>query len=169
MLQAVGIRAYYLHVDSERGVINPLAPSLMGNHMITAIELPDGESDPRLQAVVKDAKGKTLLIFDPTDEETPLGLIRGELQGAYGNLANGTDSAVLQMPVLLPRSAELSRKGSFVLSADGTLSGDITDIFSGVDAARERGFLKERDTKEVHDRLEEASELRSAQPGLQRV
>lgn len=164
MLQAVGIRAYYLHVDSERGVINPLAPSLMGNHMITAIELPDGESDPRLQAVVKDAKGKTLLIFDPTDEETPLGLIRGELQGAYGNLANGTDSAVLQMPVLLPRSAELSRKGSFVLSADGTLSGDITDIFSGVDAARERGFLKERDTKEVHDRLEEG--LSSDLPSL---
>ncbi len=35
MLQAIGIRAYYLHVNSERGVINPDAPSLIGNHMIT--------------------------------------------------------------------------------------------------------------------------------------
>jgi len=155
MLEAVGIRAYYLHVDSKRGVIDPAAPSLIGNHMITAIELPGGEDDPRLQARVKTVNGKTLLIFDPTDEETPLGLIRGELQGAYGNLANGTDSQVLQMPVLPPQSASLSRKGSFVLTADGTLSGDITDVFSGVDAARERGLLKEEDAKEVHDKLEQ--------------
>ena len=98
---------------------------------------------------MKAANGKTLLIFDPTDEETPLGLIRGELQGAYGNLANGADSQVIQMPVLAPQSASLNRKGSFVLAADGTLAGDITDVFTGVDAAGERGLLKEADTKEV--------------------
>jgi hypothetical protein len=82
-------------------------------------------------------------------------LIRGELQGAYGNLAEGADSLVLQMPVLAPQSASLNRKGSFVLAADGTLAGDITDVFTGVDAAWERGLLKEADTKEVHDYLEE--------------
>jgi len=54
-------------------------------------------------ARVKAATGKTLLIFDPTDEETPVGLIRSALQGAYGNLSNGPDSQVLKMPVL-PRS-----------------------------------------------------------------
>jgi Domain of Unknown Function with PDB structure (DUF3857)/Transglutaminase-like superfamily len=164
MLQAVGVRAYYLHVNSERGVIDPSAPSLIGNHMITAIELPNGENDPRMQAVVKAANGKTLLIFDPTDEETPLGLIRGELQGAYGNLADGPDSQVLQMPVLPPQSAGRSRKGSFVLAADGTLAGDVTDVFTGVNAARERGLLKEDDTKEVHDYLEES--LSSDLPSL---
>jgi len=164
MLGAVGIRAYYLHVDSERGVIDPAGPSLIGNHMITAIELPDGEKDSRLQARVKAANGKTLLIFDPTDEETPVGLIRGELQGAYGNISEGADSQVLQMPVLAPDSASMNRKGSFVLTADGTLSGDITDVFSGVDAARERGLLKEADAKEVHDRLEKG--LSSDLPSL---
>jgi len=164
MLQAVGIRAYYLHVNSERGVIDPAAPSLIGNHMITAIELPDGESDPRLLARVKTATGRTLLIFDPTDEETPMGLIRGELQGAYGNLADGPDSQVLRMPVLPPQSATLNRKGSFVLTADGTLNGDITDVFSGVDAAREREILKEKDTKEVRQGLEES--LSSDLPSL---
>jgi hypothetical protein len=73
---------------------------------------------------VKTADGKTLLIFDPTDEETPVGLIRGELQGAYGNLANGDLSQVLQMPVLAPESAGITRKGSFVLAADGSFDGD---------------------------------------------
>ncbi len=164
MLQAIGIRAYYLHVNSERGVINPDAPSLIGNHMISAIELPDGESDPRLMARVKAASGKILLIFDPTDEETPVGLIRGNLQGAYGNIANGADSQVLRMPVLPPETGGLSRKGSFTLAADGSLAGDIDDVFNGVDAAHERGILKERDAKEVHNLLEEG--LSAELPGL---
>ncbi len=64
-------------------------------------------------ATVKIARGKMLLIFDPTDEETPAGLIRGQLQGAYGNIADGADSQVLKMPVLSPESAGLSRKGIF--------------------------------------------------------
>ncbi|MGA2754142.1 MAG: DUF3857 domain-containing protein [Terracidiphilus sp.] len=157
MLQSIGIRAHYLvvAVADLHGAVDPEAPSLVSNHVITAIELPAGENDPRLQARVKAANGKTLLIFDPTDEETPLGLIRGELQGAYGNLANGADSQVLQMPVLPPDSANMSRKGSFTLTADGTLSGDITDVFTGVDAADERGFLKENDSKKIHADLEE--------------
>ena len=164
MLEAIGIRAYYFHVDSERGVIDPAAPSLMGNHMITAIELPEGESDPRLAARVKAANGKTLLIFDPTDEETPVGLIRAQLQGAWGNISNGADSQVLQMPVLPPESAGLSRKGTFTLTADGALAGDIAEVFSGDDAERERLFIKESDAKEVHERLETG--LGSDLPGL---
>jgi len=136
----------------------------MGNHMITAIELPEGESDPRLAARVKAANGKTLLIFDPTDEETPVGLIRAQLQGAWGNISNGADSQVLQMPVLPPESAGLSRKGTFTLTADGALAGDIAEVFSGDDAERERLFIKESDAKEVHERLETG--LGSDLPGL---
>jgi hypothetical protein len=165
MLQAVGIHAYYLHVDSERGVINSEAPSLLGNHMITAIELPDGANDSRLMARIKAANGKTLLIFDPTDEETPVGLIRGELQGAYGNIADGSDSQVLRMPVLPPESAGLKRSGSFVLASDGSLTGDVSDTFNGVDAARERALVNESDKKKFHDRLEQG--LNSDLPGLE--
>jgi hypothetical protein len=155
MLQSVGIRAYYLHVDSRRGVIDPEAPSLVGNHMITAIELPEGTSDVRLMARVKTASGKNLLIFDPTDEETPVGLIRPELQGAWGNISDGADSQVLEMPVLLPESAGLVREGAFVLGADGGLAGDLHETFTGGDATDERWFLKDNDTKEVRETLEE--------------
>ncbi len=155
MLQSVGIQAYYLHVDSRRGVIDPNAPSLVGNHMITAIELPEGTSDPRLMARVKTASGKNLLIFDPTDEETPVGLIRPELQGAWGNISDGEGSQVLKMPVLPPESAGLVREGAFVLSADGGLAGDLHETFTGGDATDERWFLKDNDTKEVRETLEE--------------
>ncbi|HUX28856.1 MAG TPA: DUF3857 domain-containing protein [Terracidiphilus sp.] len=154
MLQAVGIRAHYLHVDSRRGVIDPAEPSLVGNHMITAIELPDGENDPRLVARVKAASSKTMLIFDPTDEETPVGLTRAALQGAWGNLENGADSQVLEMPVLPPETAGLSRTGNFTLTADGTLSGDVAEVFRGDDATNERWFIKDNDAKEIHQDLE---------------
>jgi hypothetical protein len=141
-------------VDSRRGIIDPAEPSLYGNHMITAIELPDGENDPRLMARVKAANGKTLLIFDPTDEETPVGLIRAALQGAWGNLANGAESQVLQMPVLPPDSAGLKRQGVFTLAADGSLAGDVTETFVGDDAMNERWLLKESDSKQLHESLE---------------
>jgi hypothetical protein len=164
MLQAIGVRALYLHVDSRRGIIDPDAPSLAGNHMITAIELPDGENDPRLLARVKAVNGKTLLIFDPTDEVTPVGLIRDALQGAYGNISNGQESQVLLMPVLPPESAGLSRKGAFTLAADGLLTGDVSDQFIGDDATRERWFIKDTDSKEQRESLERG--LSSDLPGL---
>jgi hypothetical protein len=164
MLQAVGIRAHYLHVDSRRGIIDPEAPSLVGNHMITAIELPDGPIDPRLMATAKAVNGKSLLIFDPTDEVTPVGLIRSALQGAYGNISNGPDSQVLRMPVLSPDSGGLSRKGSFTLTAEGALAGDVNEVFTGDDAANERWRIKETDSKELHESIERA--LGSDLPGL---
>jgi len=164
MLQAVGIRAHYLHVDSRRGIIDPDAPSLAGNHMITAIELPDGVSDPRLLALAKAVNGKTLLIFDPTDEETPVGLIRAALQGAYGNISNGADSQVLPLPVLVPESAGLSRTGSFTLTADGALAGDVNEVFTGDDATVERWFIKDNDSKDLHEKIENG--LGSDLPGL---
>jgi hypothetical protein len=164
MLQAVGIRAHYLHVDSRRGIIDPNAPSLAGNHMITAIEIPSGLSDPRLLALVKAVNGKTLLIFDPTDEETPVGLIRAALQGAYGNISNGPDSQVLPLPVLPPESSGLTRKGSFTLTPDGAISGDVSEAFIGDDATNERWFIKDSDSKELHERLENG--LGSDLPGL---
>ena len=154
MLQAIGVRAYYLHVDSRRGIIDPGAPSLWGNHMITAIELPDGEKDPRLMARVKAVTGKTLLIFDPTDEQTPIGLIRADLQGAWANISNGADSQVLEMPVLAPESSGLTRKGSFNLSSDGVLAGDLAEVFTGDNAATERRFIKGSDPKQLGERLE---------------
>ena len=164
MLKVIGVRAYYFHVDSRRGIIDPDAPSLVGNHMITAIELPDGENDPRLLALVKAASGKTLLIFDPTDEVTPVGLIRSELQGAWGNISNGEYSQALRMPVLPPDAAGLSRKGTFTLAADGTLTGDISEQFVGDEATFERAFLKYNDSREQHEKLEKG--LGSELPGL---
>jgi hypothetical protein len=164
MLQAVDIHAYYFAVDHRRGFVDPEAPSRFGDHMITAIEIPEGDKDPRLMARVKAANGKTLLIFDPTDEKDPVGLIRSDLQGGWGYIGNGADSQVLQMPVLSPDSAGVSRKGTFVLTADGALAGDMTKTYTGNDGSNERWFIKENDSKKVREDLEKG--LSSDLPGL---
>jgi len=164
MLQVIGVRAYYFDVDSRRGIVDPDTPSLYGNHRIAAIELPAGDSDPRFAARVKTPSGKNLLIFDPTDEETPVGLIRSELQGAWGNIFDGDESRALLMPLLDPATAGLLRKGSFTLSAEGDLSGDLAESFSGDDARRQRQFLKDSDDKEIRRSLEAG--FGSSLPGL---
>ena len=148
MLQAVGIHAVYMPVDTHRGVVDPDMPSMHGNHMITAIEVPADVQDPRLKAIVKAKDGKRYLIFDPTNERTPIGNLPSYEQGSYGILAAGPASQIIVLPVLDPDANGTEQKGSFTLSADGTLSGAIDAYHSGPEGAEFRLFLKDTDEKE---------------------
>jgi len=148
MLQVAGIRAYYVPVDDRRGIVDPGDPSLYGNHMITAIEIPPDVNDPRLMAIVKGKDGKRYLIFDPTNERTPVGNLPSYEQGGYGTLAAGVESQVIQLPVLDPEANGTERKGEFTLAPDGTLSGEIDASHSGPEGADLRMFLKYTDEKE---------------------
>ncbi len=154
MLQVAGIHAYYVPVDSRRGVVDPLSPSLYGDHMITAIEIPAATEDKRLQAVVKAKDGRRFLIFDPTDERTPVGNLRADLQGSYGLLSAGDASQVIELPVLPPAASGTEMRGTFTLAADGTLTGAVDSSHFGPEGADLRLFLKYTDEKERHDAFE---------------
>ncbi len=148
MLQVAGIRAFYVPVDSERGFVDPNDPSLAGNHMITAIELPADVNDPRLMAVVKTNDGRRYLIFDPTDERTPVGNLPSNEQGSYGLLCAGAASQAIALPVLPPEANGMIRKGVFTLASDGTLAGTLDATRFGPEGADIRSFLKYTDEKE---------------------
>ncbi len=154
MLQVAGIKAFYVPVDSRRGVVDPKVPSLVGNHMITAIQLPPDVKDPRLMAVVNAADGNRYLIFDPTDERTPVGNLPSEEQGGYGLLAAGPSSQIVELPVLDPAANGTDRSGKFTLDADGTLSGSVETSRIGPAGAELRSVLKFSDEKERRDALE---------------
>lgn len=154
MLQVAGIRAYYVSVDSRRGVVDPQQPSMYGNHMITAIEIPENVTDKRLQAVVKGKDGKSYLIFDPTDERTPVGNLRPDLQNSYGVLSAGPDSQLLALPTLSPDANGNTTSGNFTLAADGSLTGSVETAHFGPEGAEMRSFLKDSDEKERHDGFE---------------
>jgi hypothetical protein len=151
MLQTVGIHANSLSVDFRRGFIDPAAPSRFGDHMITAIEIPADVQDPRLKAIVKASDGKRYLIFDPTDERTPVGNLRSEEQGSFGYIAAGASSQIIALPVLDSDANGAEQKGSFSLAADGTLTGSVDTSQIGPEGAFFRRLLKKTDTKEQRE------------------
>jgi hypothetical protein len=156
MLQAAGIHGYYVPVDDRRGIVDPSDPSLVGNHMITAIEIPPDVNDPRLMALVKAKDGKRYLIFDPTNERVPVGNLPAYLQGSYGTLAAGDSSQIIQLPVLAPDSNPNTRTGIFTLAPDGTLTGSVDSMHSGSGGGELRNELKYSDEKERRESLETA-------------
>jgi hypothetical protein len=156
MLRVAGINGYYVPVDDRRGIVDPDDPSIYGNHMITAIEIPADVNDPRLLAVVKAHDRKRYLIFDPTNERTPVGNLPSYLQGGYGTLAAGIASQIIPLPILPPDANGTVRKGAFTLAADGTLTGLVDTTHAGPEGADMRMILKYSDEKERRESLETA-------------
>jgi transglutaminase-like putative cysteine protease len=154
MLNAVGVRATWVLVDTHRGFIDPSLPSVRGNHAIVAIQVPAGDIDPALHAVVTTRTGARYLIFDPTDTYTPIGLLSFALQGGYGILVAGNDSQVFQLPILAPNADMLERTASFSLTQEGTLKGTVTETRSGEAAHRYRRLYTEEGQKQQHEDLE---------------
>jgi hypothetical protein len=164
MLQVAGIHAHSLSVDSRRGFVDPVAPSRYSNHMITAIEIPADVQDPRLKAVAKARDGKPYLIFDPTDERTPVGNLPSEEQGSFGYLAAGASSQIIALPVLDPDANGTDVKGSFTLSSDGTLTGSVDTSHIGPKGAYLRRILKKTDERERREGFEKA--IAESLPGV---
>ena len=148
MLQVAGIHAFYMPVDDRRDIVDPDAPSLEGNHMITAIEIPADVQDPRLKAIAKARDGKRYLIFDPTNQRTPVGNLPYYEQGSYGILATGASSQIIALPVLEPDTSIKESKGAFTLTADGTLTGSVDSSQTGSAGANIRYLIKDTDEKE---------------------
>jgi hypothetical protein len=139
MMKELGLDSYYVLVHSERGAVAGEFPSPLNfNHAILAIRLP---ADPGVagypSAQSHERLGK-LLFFDPTDEFTPVGYIPTELQGGQGLLVNEQAGELVDLPVMKPASNRLLRTATMTLSPEGTLSGDIQEIYWGAPAAEWR-------------------------------
>lgn len=154
MLDAVGIRATWVLVDTHRGFIDPSLPSIKGNHAIAAIEMPQGYTDPAFRSVVTASGGKKYLIFDPTDEYTPVGLLRPALQESYGILVAGKDSQVIQLPKLAPDAATMERSASLELSEDGSIKGTVVEMRAGETARHPRSIYAGEGEKEQREYME---------------
>jgi hypothetical protein len=112
------------------------------NHVILAIRLPDTVKDPSLEAVVMDPKVGRLLIFDPTDEYTPFGHIRGALQGNYALLVTTDGGDLVRLPDLPPATNGTIRVAKMTLDSAGNLKGDVQEIRLGDAATYQRYELR---------------------------
>jgi hypothetical protein len=146
MLQEAGIPSHYVLIHTDRGFIVPDVPSSWANHAIIAIELPEGEKH-EYASTVRSKTGRQLLIFDPTDEYTPVGLLRAELQNSFALLVTDTGGELIRTPLLPPKWNQVTRTGKFVLSKDGDLVGEVSELRNGDLASYERAKLHYKDQR----------------------
>ncbi len=156
MLSTVGIHSALMMVDTERGVVDPAAPSLVGDHMIGAIEIPKGYESAKMRSVVTAKTGRRYLIFDPTWERTAFGQLEYNLQGSYGVLLEGKETEVVELPVMTPESNTIRRTAKFQLAADGTLKGTVTERRFGDLSEHERYMYAQEDAKQQRSYLDQA-------------
>ncbi len=139
MLKEIGVESYYLIINTARGSITEGTPANLGfNHAILAIRLPPAAEDPALLAVSTHAKLGKILIFDPTDPLTPLGGLRGELQANYGLLVTPEGGELIRTPQLPLGVNAVERTAKMTLDENGTLRGDIHEVWSGDRASHQR-------------------------------
>ena len=143
MLHEIGVESFYVIINHERGAVTRDSPAHNGfDHAITAIQLPAGLADPSLIATVQHPKLGKLLFFDPTDEMTPFGQIRGALQANYGLLVTPEGGELIQLPQQPSHMNSIQRTAKLTLDPTGTLKGDVKEVRLGDRASSERWRLR---------------------------
>jgi transglutaminase-like putative cysteine protease len=80
MLGVIGVKSWYVLVNSRRGVVKPEFPTMLGfDHVILAIQVPDAQQ-PSLWAREDHKQLGPILYFDPTDPFVPMGYLPESLQ-----------------------------------------------------------------------------------------
>ena len=143
MLGEIGVNSYYVVINTVRGNETTDTPPNLGfNHMILAIQLPPGVATPELLAFYNHPQLGKLLIFDPTDELTPLGRLSGGLQANTGLLVSPDGAELATLPQLRTDTSSINRTATLKLDEKGDLSGDVREVRVGDPASVERYDLR---------------------------
>lgn len=105
------------------------------NHCIIAIQVAD---ETQAATVIRHPKLGRLLIFDATDEHTPIGDLPDQEQGSLALIAAGDSGSLLPMPTMPPESSQLDREADVVLATDGSITASLREKSVGQAAVSER-------------------------------
>jgi hypothetical protein len=126
MLKAVGIASYAIGIYSgDSAYVNDTWPSPQQfNHAIIGIKVSDTTVSPM---TLNHPPVGRLMIFDPTDPDTPLGDLPEDEQGSYALLVAAGDGALLRMPATTSEMNQSNRYLELILRADGSIEGNIQE------------------------------------------
>ena len=141
MLKVLGIEAYPVAIYSgDPTYVRPeWASPRQFNHCIIAVKVADETLAP---TIVTHPQLGRLLIFDATDDDTPVGGLPEHEQGSMALIIAKDAGALLRMPVTPPESNGLNRQILATLAADGSLTANIRESFMGTSAAGSRGEFR---------------------------
>jgi len=141
MLRALKIEAYPVLIYSGDAtfVREEWASPSQFNHCIIAVRVGDETKAP---TVIQHATLGRLLIFDATDDNTPVGDLPDHEQNSYALIAAGGDGALVRMPVTPPESNQLEREAEINLAADGSITANVKQRSIGQSAVDERRMFR---------------------------
>jgi hypothetical protein len=130
MLRAVNIPAYLVTIYSgDPTYVREEWPSPQQfNHCIIGVKVSDATE---AHTVVKHPSLGRLLIFDPTDDDTPVGDLPDHEQGSLALIVAGADGALLRMPTTPPEMNRLERTAEVTLTAEGAITAKVTELAAG--------------------------------------
>jgi hypothetical protein len=122
------------------------------NHCIIAVKV----SDETKAATVIDlpAVGR-LLIFDATDDDTPVGDLPYKEQGSFALIAAGDSGSLVKMPETPSEANSVERQIAATLSPDGALSATVSDRAIGQRAVAYRREFHRFSRPEYVKRIED--------------
>ena len=137
MLKVVGIVAIPVSIYSgDPNYVRAAWPSPQQfNHCIIAVKVSD---ETQASTIITHPTLGRLLIFDPTDEQTPIGDLPFHLQGSLALIDSKTETDLVRMPVTPPEMNQLERIATLELREDGGIAGQILENANGQTAARFR-------------------------------
>jgi hypothetical protein len=121
------------------------------NHCIIAVKVSD---QTQAITIIQHPTLGRLLIFDPTDEETPVGDLPFHLQGSLALIDSKTETELVKMPVTPPEMNQLERTANLELQANGAIAGQIKERANGQMAARFRSEFRQLSKPEYTGMIE---------------
>jgi hypothetical protein len=160
MLHEIGVDSYHVVINDERGSVTADMPAHNGfNHVILAIKLPEGMSDPSLIATIQHPKLGKILFFDPTNDLIPFGQLPGYLQANYGLLVTPNGGELIELPQQPSMMNSIQRTAKLTLDMKGTLKGEVREVRLGERASFER--WRQRTVSKETDRIKPIEDLLS--------
>ena len=109
------------------------------NHCIIAVRV---GPETKGATVIEHPQLGRLLIFDATDDNTPVGDLPDHEQNSYALVAAGPAGALLRMPSTPPEANQLDRTADVTLLPDGSITASLRERSVGQSAVSERRMFR---------------------------
>jgi hypothetical protein len=162
MLRAIGEDGHVVLLNAaDPRYVREEWPSAQFNHAIVAI--PADADTPAGWPVVDAGRLGRIVIFDPTDPTTPLGILTSPDQGGFGLVVDADRGVLVRLPVSDPKYDGMTCKIDAALDSQGRLAVKFDEVHSGIDAAtwhlRRWRLTRERFELLLQRRIREESPL----------
>ena len=148
LLKAVGIASYLTVIDADdRTYVRPEWPSPQQfNHAIIAIRV---SPETKLPTVFDHPRLGRLLMFDPTDPDTPLGSLPEDEQGSHALVLAGAQGELVEMPLLPASTNRIESAIDASMDAAGKLEAHVARQYFGQSAARAHARVAHQTNEEL--------------------